>query len=284
MYEDVPIVPNLYSAPSNPLKKDCYYNITLDKYYIYDGTQWLEAKNENDPTAVNYNALLVPRTGGADLDSIALLKFKEPNTTDVFELKYSTNNGLTFTTENYTDFDLLTTKTNSNDMENVTDIIINFIPARMETIVGKIYPKTIVNKNIVKKIDVNNYTATTEFCNGVLVLCPYGEIEYSLTTDYDGTPFFDGQEITMTITMKNIGNVDLTNITIGSELSGDEWALEIFVQGETKTFTGSYYITPTDVNVGYINWDWYWNAQYDGFNWAEEIISQSTIKQICSGQ
>lgn len=284
MYEDVPIVPNLYSAPSNPKKKDCYYNITLDKYYIYDGTQWLEVKNENDPTAVNYNALLVPRTGGANLDSIALLKFKEPNTTDVFELKYSTNHGLTFTTEVYTDFNLLTTKTNSNSMANVTDIIINFIPARMETIVGKIYPKTIVNKNIVKWIDVNNYTTTTEFCNGVLVLCPYGEIEYSLTTNYDGTPFFDGQEITMTITMKNIGNVDLTNITIGSELSGSEWTFESLFQGGTQTLTGSYYVTPTDVSTGYFDWDWYWNAQYYGLDWEEKTLSQSAIKRICSGQ
>jgi hypothetical protein len=37
MYDDVPIVPNLYEAPSNPVLGDCYYNITLDKYYIYDG-------------------------------------------------------------------------------------------------------------------------------------------------------------------------------------------------------------------------------------------------------
>ena len=88
----------------------------------------------------------------------------------------------------------------------------------------------------------------------------------------------------MTITMKNIGNVDLTNITIGSELSGDEWTLESLVQGKTKTLTGSYYITPTDVSTGYFDWDWYWNAQYYGLDWEEKTLSQSAIKRICSGQ
>lgn len=282
MYEDVPIVPNLYSAPSNPLKKDCYYNITLDKYYIYDGTQWLETKNENDPAAANYNAILIPRTGGTSLNNVALLKFKDPNATDIFKLQYSTD-GVSFRTEYYTNFNDLTARTNSSIMQYVTDIIVDRLPAETECIVGKIYPKTIVNKNIVKRIDVNNHNTTTEFCNGVLVLFPYGEIEYSLTTDYDGTPFFDGQEITMTLTMKNIGNVDLTNITIGSVLSGDEWTLSSLVQGQTQTFTAFYHILSTDASIGYIDWDWSWNAQYYGLNQEAKTLSQSVVKQVYSG-
>ena len=39
MSEIIPYVSNLTSAPANPSFKDCYYNITLDKYYIYNGTQ-----------------------------------------------------------------------------------------------------------------------------------------------------------------------------------------------------------------------------------------------------
>ena len=43
MSEIIPYVPNLTLAPENPSFKDCYYNIILDKYYIYNGTQWIEA-------------------------------------------------------------------------------------------------------------------------------------------------------------------------------------------------------------------------------------------------
>lgn len=42
MSEIIPYVPNLTSAPINPSFKDCYYNILLDKYYVYNGTQWIE--------------------------------------------------------------------------------------------------------------------------------------------------------------------------------------------------------------------------------------------------
>lgn len=85
MYDDIPIVPNLYSAPENPNYADCYYNITLDKYYIYNGTQWLEAKIQEDSTSEQ----------------------------DIFELKYSLDGGVTITTLQYTDFDELRTALNS---------------------------------------------------------------------------------------------------------------------------------------------------------------------------
>ena len=172
MYDDVPIVPNLYEAPSNPQARDCYYNITLDKYYIYDGTQWLEAKVENDSSAaqdtftfkystdggetfttqtcdsfdslcsfLNNNtsvlntatdvvilsdvcpAVIVPRTSDTDLEGVALLKLNTmtSGTKDVFTLKYSTDQGNTFTTETYDDFYKLTDKTHSFSNQ-VTDI------------------------------------------------------------------------------------------------------------------------------------------------------------------
>lgn len=82
MFDDIPIVPNLYEAPSNPQIKDCYYNITVDKYYIYDGTQWLEAKLENDPTVQE----------------------------DTFILEYSQDGGQTFTTEEFDTYDQLLTR------------------------------------------------------------------------------------------------------------------------------------------------------------------------------
>lgn len=97
MYDDVPIVPNLYEAPSNPVLGDCYYNITLDKYYIYDGKQWLEAKEEND---------------------------SDVGQEDIFELTYSLDGGNNFIKEEYTDFNLLVNQMNSVTIANATDISI----------------------------------------------------------------------------------------------------------------------------------------------------------------
>lgn len=98
---NVPIVPNLYEAPLSPIKGDCYYNITVNKYYIYDGIEWLEAKIEGNATDQ-----------------------------DMFQLKYSTDGGLNYTTETYTDFDALCTKMNSNDIKTATDIIITMPPQK----------------------------------------------------------------------------------------------------------------------------------------------------------
>lgn len=44
--ENLKIVPNLYEAPTNTDEVKCYYNITEDKYYGYDGTQWVEAEQK----------------------------------------------------------------------------------------------------------------------------------------------------------------------------------------------------------------------------------------------
>lgn len=44
--ENLKIVPNLYEAPTNTDEVKCYYNITEDKYYGYDGTQWVEAEQQ----------------------------------------------------------------------------------------------------------------------------------------------------------------------------------------------------------------------------------------------
>lgn len=52
--ENIKIVPNLYEAPSNPALGDVYYNINEDKYYGYDGTQWVVSILEGDLNFSNY--------------------------------------------------------------------------------------------------------------------------------------------------------------------------------------------------------------------------------------
>ena len=42
MSEIIPYVPNLTDTPENPSLGDCYYNLKQDKYYVYDGSQWIE--------------------------------------------------------------------------------------------------------------------------------------------------------------------------------------------------------------------------------------------------
>lgn len=48
MNDNIPYVPNLTEAPSSPVVGSCYYNITTDKYYVYNGSQWLEPVLEED--------------------------------------------------------------------------------------------------------------------------------------------------------------------------------------------------------------------------------------------
>lgn len=52
--ENIKIVPNLYEAPSNPALGDVYYNINEDKYYGYDGAQWVVPILEEDLNFSNY--------------------------------------------------------------------------------------------------------------------------------------------------------------------------------------------------------------------------------------
>lgn len=217
---DIPIVPNLYEAPLSPEMNDCYYNIAVDKYYIYDGTQWLQAKAENETnigegffvlkysqdggetfttesyddfdalvTKMNSNviqnatdisitpsessaAILIPRKSDTSLDGVALLTLKVLETKDIFELKYSEDNGETFTTELYDNFDELTEKTNSENMLGVTDISISMIDGPLEYneyVVGKVYPKIIFNQQLVENLVMNTQDTYNSYFDGVLV-------------------------------------------------------------------------------------------------------------------
>ena len=336
MYDDVPIVPNLYEAPSNPQVKDCYYNITLDKYYIYDGTQWLEAKLENDPsiiqdvfelkystdggenfttetytnydalcTALNskdnatdviittpvYPAIIVPRSNDTSLDGVALLKFKSssPGKRDIFTLKYSKDNGISFTTENYNEFWKLTDRLSSTTMSGVTDVAIdmeevedqNLIIYDEEEIVGKIYPKIIFNQKLVENLYTNGIDTQKSIFDGVLVFYnPVGEIGYEISTNYDGSPFTDGQIITVSFTIKNTGTIPLQNITVWTEFNGEEFTMEDFEVGEEQNYQSEYIITQADIVAGNLPWDWNYTAEYIDLNDNIHTISNSFIYNI----
>lgn len=161
----IPYVPNLKSAPANPQFKDCYYNITSDKYYAYDGTQWVEAKLENEPS-------------------------------DMWKFSYQNSGDTEYTTQIVTNF---------NSLVNLAKTQPNAIKVKFETqepwcrrvastgntkgtwgliqlkidgvwvSVGRIAPKIIIKsynysaREVPETIIVNNQQLNTVYCNNVLV-------------------------------------------------------------------------------------------------------------------
>ncbi|MBQ6636326.1 MAG: InlB B-repeat-containing protein, partial [Lachnospiraceae bacterium] len=59
-----------------------------------------------------------------------------------------------------------------------------------------------------------------------------------------------GATIEYKITVKNDGNLTITDITVTDELTGDEWTLDSLKPGESKDYTASYTVTEADVLAG----------------------------------
>ena len=59
-----------------------------------------------------------------------------------------------------------------------------------------------------------------------------------------------GATIEYKITVKNDGNLTITDITVTDELTGDEWKLDSLAPGESKDYTASYTVTEADVLAG----------------------------------
>lgn len=179
MYDNVPIVPNLYEAPANPSLKDCYYNVTEDKYYIYDGTNWIEAKTADDPSIAQ----------------------------DTFYLRYSTDNGTTFTTETYTDFNALCAQTNSATLKSATDVMITM----------SIYPAILVpravNSQSLDTIALLKFKTKTSGTKDVFTLKYSTNGGSSYTTEtYDY--FSDLVARTNSSAMSNVTDIEISMQTI----------------------------------------------------------------------
>lgn len=80
--ENIKIVPNLYEAPSNPALGDTYYNINEDKYYGYDGSQWISALLESEISSTDnyvlkygnfyFNILEITATGVTEQNGVTI--------------------------------------------------------------------------------------------------------------------------------------------------------------------------------------------------------------------
>ena len=66
----------------------------------------------------------------------------------------------------------------------------------------------------------------------------------------NGKTYALGETITYKITVKNDGNLTITNIEVEDELTGDKWTIESLAPGKSEEFETSYVVTEEDVLAG----------------------------------
>lgn len=194
MSEIIPYVPNYTEAPPSPVLKDCYYNILLDKYYIYNGTQWIEA---------------LPYEEGVDS----------------WQLLYLVNGESDYTREFYNDYnDLIIALNREIDATDVKITVLH--PECIYTIsggnakadwsllkiwmngtyvpVGRIAPKIVFNhSNVPDEIIANNNRLKKVYYNNVLVYMSIAVgyvFEGILENDEIYTEYFSNYEDLITFT------------------------------------------------------------------------------------
>ena len=82
---------------------------------------------------------------------------------------------------------------------------------------------------------------------------PKGHITITKETTSEpanGEKYALGEEITYKITVKNDGNLTITDITVEDELTGDKWNLDSLAPGATKEYEAKYTVTEADILEG----------------------------------
>jgi uncharacterized repeat protein (TIGR01451 family)/LPXTG-motif cell wall-anchored protein len=69
----------------------------------------------------------------------------------------------------------------------------------------------------------------------------------------DPNGYVEGEEIKYSMTVMNTGDVDLLDVTVKDELTGDEWTIERLAVGESVTYTASYTVAKSDVKEGTVS-------------------------------
>lgn len=75
-------------------------------------------------------------------------------------------------------------------------------------------------------------------------------VKETTSTPANGTAYALEEIIKYTITVTNIGNETLTDITVTDELTGDTWLILSLEPGETSVFTTSHEVTQDDILAG----------------------------------
>ena len=91
----------------------------------------------------------------------------------------------------------------------------------------------------------NQDEVDTEKLNGHLLVT-----KETTSTPKNGTAYALNETITYKITVKNDGNLTITDITVTDDLTGDEWTIASLVPGESKEFDAQYKVLEKDVLAG----------------------------------
>ena len=82
---------------------------------------------------------------------------------------------------------------------------------------------------------------------------PNGHITIEKVTTSEpanGESYALGEKITYKITVKNDGNLTITDIEVTDELTGDTWTIKSLAPGESEEFTAEYTVTEADILAG----------------------------------
>jgi uncharacterized membrane protein len=70
------------------------------------------------------------------------------------------------------------------------------------------------------------------------------------STPANGEKYALDETITYKITVKNTGNVTVTDITVTDKNTGDEWTIASLAPGESKEYNAEYTVTEADILAG----------------------------------
>jgi uncharacterized repeat protein (TIGR01451 family) len=70
------------------------------------------------------------------------------------------------------------------------------------------------------------------------------------STPANGEKYVLGETISYKITVKNNGNLTVTDITVTDENTGDEWTIDSLAPGDEKEYTADYTVTEADILAG----------------------------------
>ena len=80
---------------------------------------------------------------------------------------------------------------------------------------------------------------------------PSIKVEKTVTSSpKNGEAYTEGETIKYSIKVTNDGDVDLIDVVVKDDLTGDEWTIDKLKVGKSKTFTTSYKVTAKDVKKG----------------------------------
>ncbi len=66
----------------------------------------------------------------------------------------------------------------------------------------------------------------------------------------NGETYALGETITYTVTVKNDGNLTITDITVTDELTENEWTIASMAPGDEQGFAASHKVTEDDILAG----------------------------------